>query len=107
MSKDSEANALTESVAKLQFFLISHTMAYLHQKNICHRDLKLENIILMSRTPTRLINVTFKLCGCVRNLCKSSSIHGHLGGFSVKHPEGAHIHMQVELLVHGCGSLHA
>ena len=36
-----------------------------------------------------------------------SSLYGPWDGFSVKHLRGSHIHMQVGLLVHGCGSLHA
>ena len=45
-------------VAKIQFFQISHTIAYMHSKNVCHKDLKLENILLMDLCPTGLVKVT-------------------------------------------------
>ena len=56
--KDYDARALTEVMAKLRFFQICHTITYLHQKNVCHRDLKLENILLMSSSPTSLVKIT-------------------------------------------------
>ena len=40
------------------FFQINHTIAYMHSKNICHKDLKLENILLMDLGPTGLVKVT-------------------------------------------------
>ena len=49
---------LTEETAKLQFFQLSHTIAYLHSKHVCHRDLKLENILLMEPGPASLVKVT-------------------------------------------------
>jgi serine/threonine protein kinase len=55
---DHDAKILSEEAAKLQFFQISHTIAYLHSKNVCHRDLKLENILLMGSGPRSLIKVT-------------------------------------------------
>ena len=45
-------------IAKIQFFQISHTIAYMHSKNVCHKDLKLENILLMDLGPTGLVKVT-------------------------------------------------
>ena len=53
-----EAGTLTEGVAKLRFYQISHTIAYLHDKNVCHRDLKLENILLMKKSPKSLVKIT-------------------------------------------------
>ena len=45
-------------IAKIHFFQINHTIAYMHSKNICHKDLKLENILLMDLGPTGLVKVT-------------------------------------------------
>ena len=45
--KESEKDTvMNEMVAKLRFYQICHTIAHLHQRNVCHRDLKLENILL-------------------------------------------------------------
>ena len=55
---DHDAYILSEETAKLQFFQVSHTIAYLHSKNVCHRDLKLENNLLMEPGPRNLIKVT-------------------------------------------------
>jgi len=56
--KEYEAGKLTEAVAKLRFYQICHTISYLHKKNICHRDLKLENILLMNKRPRSLVKIT-------------------------------------------------
>ena len=45
-------------IAKIQFFQISHTIDCMHSKNVCHKDLKLENILLMDLGPTGLVKVT-------------------------------------------------
>eukprot|EP00092_Neocalanus_flemingeri_P027694 GFUD01030059.1.p1 GENE.GFUD01030059.1~~GFUD01030059.1.p1 ORF type:complete len:517 (+),score=176.52 GFUD01030059.1:90-1640(+) len=55
---DHDAKKLSEDIAKHQFYQISHTIAYLHSKNVCHRDLKLENILLMEPGPSSLVKVT-------------------------------------------------
>merc|ERR1719233_554645 len=57
--KESEKDTvLNEMTAKLRFYQICHTIAHLHQRNVCHRDLKLENILLMSNAPDSLIKIT-------------------------------------------------
>ena len=43
---DANHRLLKESVAKFQFYQIVSTIVYLHKKNVCHRDLKLENLLL-------------------------------------------------------------
>jgi len=47
--EDHDAHRMSEEVAKIQFYQISHAIAYLHASNICHRDLKTENILMMSK----------------------------------------------------------
>ena len=53
--RDSRMNEVT---AKLGFYQICHTIAHLHEGNVCHRDLKLENILLMSSSQDSLIKIT-------------------------------------------------
>ena len=57
VKKESEENILTESTAKLRFYQISNATAYLHKENVCHRDLKLENILMMNSSPTSQIKI--------------------------------------------------
>ena len=42
---------MNEETAKLRFYQISHATAHLHVGKVCHRDLKLESILLMSTSP--------------------------------------------------------
>jgi len=55
---DSVMGRLSETTAKFQFYQICHTIAYLHSKQICHRDLKLANILLMESGPLALLKVS-------------------------------------------------
>ena len=57
-SKDNESGNLVEHHVKIQFYQIAHAVAFLHSKNVCHRDLKLENILLLESGPTCRIKVT-------------------------------------------------
>ena len=56
--RDYQEGSLVEQNAKIQFFQIAHTIAFLHCRKISHRDLKLENILLMEPGPTSRIKVT-------------------------------------------------
>ena len=49
---------MNEETAKLRFYQISHATAHLHAGKVCHRDLKIENILLMSTSPYSLLNIT-------------------------------------------------
>ena len=42
---------MSEVTAKLRFYQISHATA----KNVCHRDLKLENVLLMKNSRDSLL----------------------------------------------------
>ena len=55
---DKTMGRLSESVAKFQFYQISHTVAYLHSINICHRDLKLSNILMSQPDPECLLKIS-------------------------------------------------
>ena len=43
---EEEALCLTDDEARLVFQQISNAVGYAHNQHVCHRDLKLENILL-------------------------------------------------------------
>ena len=49
---------LSERTAKIQFYQIVHAVAYIHSKNICHRDLKLSNILMSSEGPLSKLKIS-------------------------------------------------
>ena len=50
-----------EMEVKVQFYQLAHCVRYLHSKNISHRDLKLENILISSPSSSRLKITDFGL----------------------------------------------
>ena len=54
---DRTMGRLSETVAKFQFYQICHTVAYLHSINICHRDLKLTNILMTEPHAKSLLKI--------------------------------------------------
>jgi len=46
INHDLKHGNLCEKVAKIYFYQIVHCVQYLHSNKVCHRDLKLENILL-------------------------------------------------------------
>ena len=55
--EDFQNDTSSESVAKVQFFQILSGLAHLHGQGYAHRDLKLENILLKTRSKTGLIKI--------------------------------------------------
>jgi serine/threonine protein kinase len=53
---------LQESDAKKMFKAIVSAIAYCHFKQICHRDIKLENILLDEQGHPKLIDFGFSTC---------------------------------------------
>ena len=56
--KDWREGTLKEANAKIQMYQIVSAIAFLHSRRVCHRDLKLENILLETPGPTSRIKVT-------------------------------------------------
>ena len=56
--KDYKANDLNERKAKFQFYQVVDTVKYMHSKQVCHRDLKLENLLLAEPVSLSLIKVS-------------------------------------------------
>ena len=51
-------NCLKALVGKAKTFQIVKAVDYLHENQICHRDLKLENILLAKKGRTSLLKIT-------------------------------------------------
>ena len=58
VNEDHEEENFNEDKVKFQFYQLCHTIKYLHSRNVCHRDLKLENILLSDQGPDSLIKVS-------------------------------------------------
>ena len=77
VSSDYQNELLTEGAAKFQFWQISNTIAYLHKNKVCHRDLKLENILLVTKSRKAKTQITdFDLSKVVAN--STSPLECHL-----------------------------
>ena len=55
---DSEAGTLQECHAKIQFFQMGHALTFLQSRRICHRDLNLENVLILKSGAASRIKVT-------------------------------------------------
>ena len=73
---DYRKNKLTERMAKLRFYQVVEAVRYLHSNNVCHRDLKLENLLLADDGPCPLIKVSdFGLSKC----WEGDILHSYVG----------------------------
>jgi len=75
--EDFTKNAFEERSAKIQFYQILSGIKYLHDNNVCHRDLKLENILCCERNKRGLIKITdFGLSKLLLNQCPMTTYVG-------------------------------
>jgi MAP/microtubule affinity-regulating kinase len=53
---------LEENNCKLIFKQIIEGLLYLHENNVSHRDIKLENIIIKNKSEIKIIDFGFSIC---------------------------------------------
>ena len=56
--RDEKKKQLSEDTAKFQFYQVVECVRFLHSRQVCHRDLKLENLLLASPGARSLVKVT-------------------------------------------------
>lgn len=101
--KDDTANhELSEEVAKLQFYQIIHALAYLHDQNISHRDLKLDNVLKMSKAKKSLLKVTD--FGLSKKFSNNTVLETYAGTPAYMAPEIVNIRGRWESVHSGGGS---
>lgn len=59
--KNTSMRKQSEEHAKYIFRQIVYAVKYLHSKNICHRDLKFENILIDDRNNIKIIDFGFSI----------------------------------------------
>ena len=59
--KDKPGRKVSEDVGRIIFKQIVSAVAYLHSKNIAHRDIKLENIMIGKNKQIKLIDFGFSV----------------------------------------------
>ena len=64
----------TEEEAKVYFKQMVNAIAYCHSKNIVHRDLKLENILVKKQGETHIKVADFGISGMVKEFDSNSNI---------------------------------
>ena len=82
---DRTMERLSERTAKIQFYQICHAVAYLHSKKVCHRDLKLSNILMScpNNAKSKLKIADFGLS----KLFSTSPLRSHVGAPIIMAPE--------------------
>lgn len=76
---------LSESEARSIFSQIVAGVGYAHNQHICHRDLKLENVLLASKNDTSLVKIAdFGLSGFYR---PGATVKTNCGSISYLAPE--------------------
>jgi len=83
-----------EKVAKFQMYQLLSAMEYLHKKKICHRDVKLENILFATKGQTSLLKISDF------GLSKESSKNSRMNSLV-----GTKTYMAPEVRMLACGSL--
>ena len=56
-----QKSGLGEDLAKYYFRQIMEAVRYMHSQLICHRDLKLENILISDRNRVKIIDFGFSI----------------------------------------------
>ncbi len=59
--KNTSQKKLDETTAKKVFSQIASAVAYCHSKNISHRDIKLENILIQNDLQIKIIDFGFSI----------------------------------------------
>ncbi|KAJ3305301.1 Checkpoint kinase 2 [Kappamyces sp. JEL0829] len=82
-------DGIKEPEAKYIFYQILCAVQYLHSKNICHRDLKAENILLESKLPySRVLLADFGMSKIADNLTTKCGTANYLAPEVLHSPTG-------------------
>jgi len=65
-SEQNGENGLNENLARHIFAQLINAVSFIHSKGVCHRDIKLENVLIDEKTK-KVILIDFGYCGLIQN----------------------------------------
>jgi len=90
-SEQNGENGLNENLARHLFGQLVNAVSFIHSKGVCHRDIKLENILVDDKAK-KVVLIDFGYCGVIQN--DSTLFNDSVGSPLFNSPEKIFNHLQ-------------